>query len=402
VSAEIVLPADAVSGVYLLRLDDKASHRSSFVSFVVRDDARQADLIAQRSDFTDAAYNNWDGAGNKSSWYLGSPVVTLDRPLRTAAALGGLFSYSAGYFTYEYPMIRWLEREGYDVKYVSNSDVDARPLSGGKAFLSIGHDEYWTDAMRDHVEGARDAGMHLGFFSSDAVDGEIRFLDAHTFTPASLTGYRSEFGNKPLDLTRPPHDNPSDSLTGTHYVTWCGATHLDCLQGGDGQPFARLSEPDDFFLTDMRHPALRALRFDGPAVLRRVVGYEYELPFADPQRLPFPLVILGRATQVHTKGGMPVMVAYQTNHGARVFNAGSMHWVHALDPWSGRRAFRHQGNGGPCRANEPDCFDSENRAAQQLTANVLADFGAVPATPSTRLQVSAACDWRAPEPRCLR
>ena len=35
----------------------------------------------------------------------------------------------------------------------------------------------WSSAMRDHVEAARDAGLHLGFFGSDAVDGRIRFAD---------------------------------------------------------------------------------------------------------------------------------------------------------------------------------------------------------------------------------
>jgi hypothetical protein len=40
--------------------------------------------------------------------------------------------------------------------------------------LSIGHDEYWTWEMRRHVEAARDAGVHLGFFSANSAYWQVR------------------------------------------------------------------------------------------------------------------------------------------------------------------------------------------------------------------------------------
>ena len=66
-------------------------------------------------------------------------------------------------------MLQWLEREGYDVSYATNVDVDDDPnlLLSHKAFLSVGHDEYWSWQMRDNVERARDAGVNLGFFSGN-------------------------------------------------------------------------------------------------------------------------------------------------------------------------------------------------------------------------------------------
>jgi hypothetical protein len=62
---------------------------------------------------------------------------------------------------WEYNMVRWLERNGYDVTYSTDIDTHSRPdfWKGHKAWLSVGHDEYWSDEMRRHVEAARDQGL---------------------------------------------------------------------------------------------------------------------------------------------------------------------------------------------------------------------------------------------------
>ena len=43
-------------------------------------------------------------------------------------------------------MLNWLESQGYEVSYATNVDVDrdANLLIPHKAFLSVGHDEYWS------------------------------------------------------------------------------------------------------------------------------------------------------------------------------------------------------------------------------------------------------------------
>jgi hypothetical protein len=66
----------------------------------------------------------------------------------------------------EYPMIRWLERNGYDVTYTSCNDVanNGSRLLNHRVFVTIGHDEYWSKGQRDNVEAARNAGVHLGIF----------------------------------------------------------------------------------------------------------------------------------------------------------------------------------------------------------------------------------------------
>src|SRR5208282_6835008 len=51
-----------------------------------------------------------------------------------------------------------------------------------KGFLSVGHDEYWSWEMRQYVQGARDQGVSLGFFSANTCYWQIRL------EPSPLTG----------------------------------------------------------------------------------------------------------------------------------------------------------------------------------------------------------------------
>ena len=409
VTFSVAIPADAVSGIYLLRLDSQKTKRSFLDTFVVREDNRRADLVLQRSDFTDIAYNNWDGGLNRSSQYNGNVWASIDRPMRSAFIQGDNWGYTAGFFVYEYSLIRFVERQGYDVTYVSNWDVHTRSdaLTRGRAFLSAGHDEYWSPEMRDRVENARDAGMHLAFFGSDDVDGRIRFhaTDRHAFsrTVSDSNISKFEYARQSYDRGKPPRDNPQDALTGTHYADWCYVAHPDCLhKNGPGQPFARLSQADDYVLSDEAHPIFRTVRGSGVRV-PHIVGYEYEALYAQPANLPFSLHVLGRAPEVPIEGGPPVMVAYQTQAGARVFNAGSMHWNHGLDGWVGRAAFRLKGAGRRCSSTDSDCFVHVHPMVQQLTRNILADFSARPETPSPDLyDPGEACDWNNPAARCMR
>ena len=65
-------------------------------------------------------------------------------------------------------MVRFLESNGYDVSYSSGVDTDRRGaelLEHKVVHVASGHDEYWSGTQRANVEAARDAGVHLAFFS---------------------------------------------------------------------------------------------------------------------------------------------------------------------------------------------------------------------------------------------
>src|SRR5262249_45160450 len=145
---------------------------TSHIVFVVRDDARAADIVFQTSDTTWQAYNQYPGVSNGgASLYSGGPLSDAGSPYsRARATRAAKASYNgpsdtrahdpqSWLFNAEYPMVRWLEANGYDVKYQSGVDTDrfGASLAGPnkpKVFLSVGHDEYWSAAQRQAVETA--------------------------------------------------------------------------------------------------------------------------------------------------------------------------------------------------------------------------------------------------------
>src|SRR5262249_46361702 len=148
----------------LVREDGVAG--ANHIFFVVRDDKGHSALLFQTSDTTWQAYNPYGG----SSLYTGAPVgrafkVSYNRPFTTRTDDGD--DASKWVLNADYPMVRWLEANGYDVSYCAGADTDrfGNNLLQHKVFLSVGHDEYWSAQQRANVEAARDAGIHLAFFS---------------------------------------------------------------------------------------------------------------------------------------------------------------------------------------------------------------------------------------------
>lgn len=149
-ATEITIPAGWPSGVYLGKLTAERGDVQSYVVFIVRDD-RPCDVLFQCSDTTWAAYNRWpdhfslydDG---KKDWYWGPNVqVSWNRPYgKYCQIVDQPLSQGSGEFLlWEFPLAFWLEKEGYDVSYISNLDThaDAKGLLRGRLWASVGHDE---------------------------------------------------------------------------------------------------------------------------------------------------------------------------------------------------------------------------------------------------------------------
>ncbi len=89
--------------------------------------------------------------------------------------------------------------------------------------MSVGHDEYWTKAMRDNLTAARDAGVNLMFLGGNDMYWQARYED----NGRTLVEYRS--------LTTDPDTDPA-----TKTVRWtqlqppnpqCTVVGLDDLGG---------------------------------------------------------------------------------------------------------------------------------------------------------------------------
>src|SRR5207237_1211153 len=185
------------------------------INLVGCDDARRSDILYQQSVNTYQAYNNYpnDGATGKSlneddsrgpNTIAGTPravKVSWNRPYTGDG--------SGQFLSYEYYFVRWLERSGYDVTYSTDVDThqNSSRLLNSKAFLSVGHDEYWSKEMYDAVERARDARVHLGFFDGDSLSWQVRF------EPSQSTGAADRVMVCYKDRSIDPIQGPTTTIT---------------------------------------------------------------------------------------------------------------------------------------------------------------------------------------------
>lgn len=180
------IPTDWPSGVYLGRLTTipEASDKpywQNYVVFIVRD-TRKADILLQCSDNTWQAYNKWPESTSLYTDPRGaharSVKVSFDRPYgkysqiyENPQSLG-----SGEWLCFEFPLAYWLEQHGYDVTYCSNSDcLDASQITRAKAFISVGHDEYWDVPQYHAVKDAIAAGVNVLWLSGNSVFSVVPF-----------------------------------------------------------------------------------------------------------------------------------------------------------------------------------------------------------------------------------
>lgn len=349
-------PTDWASGIYLAKLTAGISGKQSYIIFVVRDDMRGAELMFQTSVTTYAAYNNW---GGYSFYDVDNPLrqtavkVSFNRPYQNPQR--PFNGKGAGDFlSWELLMLRFIEREGYDVTYTSNIGVHITPdcLRRHRAFLSVGHDEYWTREIFDAMQQVRDGGVHLGFFGANMGYWQVRLEPSSTGQPnrkvvcykwAAPTRDPMHATNPRLTTTvwrDPSLNRPEAALIGVMYdynsvdldmvmsdcSTWiCAGTGLvngDVLPGMLGYEVDRIDHASS------------------PANIQIIASSPYQVCFGD-----------GCTPETRYAH----MAYYTAPSGAGVFATGTMQWNWGLDdfgPW-GNRA---------------------NPAVQQMTRNVLNHF----------------------------
>jgi Domain of unknown function (DUF4082)/Bacterial Ig-like domain/Bacterial Ig domain len=395
-SASWNVPTDAVSGVYLAKLVRTDTLGESHIVFVVRDDDRASELLFQTSDTTWQAYNRYGG----NSLYFGSPAsraykVSYNRPFTTRDHNNTSFLFNG-----EYPMIRFLERNGYDVSYFAGVDSARRgqEILEHKAFLSVGHDEYWSGEQRANVEQARDAGVNLAFFSGNEVFWKTRWepsIDGQSTPFTTLVSYKETAAGQKID--------PDPAWTGT----WRDARFSPPSDGGrpenalTGTIFMVNSYREDSIKVPAKFAPLRFWRnttvatSSGTTTLRAgTLGHEWDEDRDNGSR-PAGLMQLSSTTisvprylqdegNTYAQGSAThALTLYKAASGALVFGAGTVQWAWGLD-------------------NVHDVFSSNPPRAvdvriQQATVNLLADMRVQPqALQSGLVATSASTDTTAP------
>ena len=383
VSASWNVPATAVSGVYFADLVRNDTQGDSHIPFVVRNDGNTSDIVFQTSDQTWQAYNTYGG----SSFYTGNAngrayKLSYNRPYATRGLAGGRDFL----FSNEYPMIRYLEQNGYDTSYVAGLDVanDAALLSKHKTFMSVGHDEYWTAPQRRNVTVARDAGVNLAFMggndvywksrwepSQDGTSTAGRTLVTYKDTWTKDNSYGSQGNYDPVEPTPTWRDprfgvldygyGPENALIGTQFQ----ANSVDMaikVSATEGK------------LRLWRDTSLATMAAGATATLSdHTIGYEANEDVDNGYR-PAGLIDLstttGTAQEYLTDYGSTVspqpfthhLTTYRAASGALVFSSGTIQWPWGLDS-------NHDGTATPA-----------DPRMRQATANMLADGGVLPTT----------------------
>ncbi|TBC39845.1 DUF4082 domain-containing protein [Rhizobium ruizarguesonis] len=399
VSASWQIPTDAVSGVYFAKLvREDGVEDASIIPFVVRDDASTSNIVFQTSDTTWQAYNAWGGA---SLYYGEVPVdpadmigylppncscglqaigrasaVSYNRPIITnTSPVGGSHDYIFGV---ESSAISWLEQNGYDVSYISGVDAtrNGALLLNHDAYLSVGHDEYWSAEQRANVEAARDAGVNLAFWSGNECYWKVRWessIDGSGQAYRTMVCYKETWGTS---------TDPSNVGTGT----WRDPRYADPGQQPENALTGTMFQVDSYRQDTISIPYdYSNLRFwrntdvsqltEGETynLVQNLLGYEWDSDVENGFR-PDGLINLslssvsvdtylrdygatiGSAVATHS------LTMYRAESGALVFGAGTVFWSWGLSD-------NHQ---GPAT--------STDRNVQQAMVNMFADMGIQPTT----------------------
>ena len=160
----------------------------------------------------------------QKEWYIGPKTrVSWDRPYGKYCQVvnNPRVTGSGEFLLWEFPLAFWMEKEAYDVSYISNVDThaDGAGLRRAKGFLSVGHDEYWSREMYDNVKAAIGSGLSVGFLSSDTCWGMIPFWPSSTGAPHRVTSRLGQFG--PLEPgARGDPEGPRSASAADHVKTF--------------------------------------------------------------------------------------------------------------------------------------------------------------------------------------
>ena len=414
VSASWAVPATVVSGIYFAHLIRTDTGGDSHIVFIVRNDTSHSAILFQTADETWEAYNGYAGSslyGPDDQFNLISRAfkVSYNRPFDTR----GFADESATWvFGAEYPMVRFLEANGYDISYFTGIDAarNGTLILNHKIYVAAGHDEYWSGPHRVNVEQARDAGVNMAFFTGNEVFWKTRLepsIDGTNAPNRTLVCYKETLGpssNPPATAAVDPNDpptwtgtwrdtskssttdggRPENSLTGTLFVV--------NGPGTDNNGSLSIKVPySDGQMRFWRNTSVANLASGSSATLPKgTLGYEWDED-ADNGSRPAGLIHLSTAgysltsdlllDQGGTYGAGSAthhLTLYRAASGALVFGAGTVQWSWGLD------------------ANHDNPFFSPNAAAntamRQATVNLFADMGVQPvslqsglvsATPST-------------------
>ncbi len=246
-----------------------------------------------------------------------------------------------------------MEQQGYDVSYISNIDTHAHPqrLLKARAFLSVGHDEYWSLAMYQNVKRAIDAGVNAAFFSGNSVDGVIDIRAGGSGAANRTIERIGKFGGTKSDRER------------SYKEAWKqhGPSAAALMGAGTTSP---ANGSADWTCANEKHWLFEGTGMKNGDSFKGLVGWEHHgPPLAD---IP-GLEVLARGPV--SSRGRPQNTEYTATiypgpKGNLVYNAATIWWSDGLSEPPGY--LRHSAHGGTPPGPDP--------RVQRITANLFRRF----------------------------
>jgi hypothetical protein len=317
-STTIPITDDWPDGSYLLKLI-ASTGQQRWVPLTVRDDASRASYVVVNAVATWQAYNRGGGCslyacpGGRGER---AKVVSFDRPYDIVTDGSGDFVGN------ELPAIMRMEEWGLDVTYITSLDLHERPqlAANHKALITLGHDEYWSKAMFDGAEGARNAGVNLAFLGANAVYRQVRFEPSALGADRRMVNYRStadpirrvDPAQTTVSFRDSPVNRPEAQLIGQQYQ--CNPVRADgvVVEGGSW--------------------IWAGTGLGEGAHIEILVGSEYD-QYVHGQGGPDNVEIVAHSPVVcRGKDAYSDVTYYTAISGAGVFATGTNYWVSKLNP----------------------------------------------------------------------
>jgi hypothetical protein len=348
------IPRDWPSGMYEIEFPTWVgilSGRDTRIRFVIREESPGlANILVVVPTNTDVAYNR---AGGKSVYHpLFGPAheVSYDRPTPAHYETAPDFAH-------------WAEREQYRVEYATDVDFHADPelLDRYACFATVGHSEYWSREMRDHLDKFTNRGGNALILSANTAWWQVRFtremrsIIVHKFSRDPVLDDDDPDNNALSAYAWRTEEDPETSTLGLSYRY--GGLH-DFVRDG-----RHIFPPSDGFGGYMVFRTGNWV-FDGTGLEDRdmigreatIAGYEMDgtllearnalgntawdddghypmkgaLPYVvdtETTKTPANFQVLGVAP---ASSGHGVMGYFEKPSGGIVFNAGTIDWAHGL------------------------------------------------------------------------
>ena len=310
-------------GDYLILLKADNGSGERYVPMTVRSASTTGKIVLVEGISTWEAYNTWGGyslyQGPDGSVNDRAYAVSFDRPYIDPDEADG----SALFFPFDQGEISFAEQNNLPIAYETDLELEDDPqvFDGARAIVSDGHDEYYSQQMRDTLTSAVSSGTNLAFLGANAIYRHIRWAATQLGDDRLIICYKNaeidpDYGSDPQDTTQnwrdDPDPRPENAITGSLYqCNPVSAAYV--VYDANSWIFAGTG-------------VTQGTSFPG------LVGPEYDR-VVDIATTPHPIDVLSQSP-LTCQGNSSYQNSsyYTTSSGAGVFDAATMRWECALGP----------------------------------------------------------------------